>query len=86
MRFAISDDLVLVDIGNGWPWEAVDDTECHPDGAFRKHVEDMVARGVLVDDGKEVRPASPTLTNEARGRMKADHAERLARMIAGVAA
>jgi len=53
----ITDEAVLAEIGSGWPWETVDDTLCEPEGAFRRHVEDMVRRGVLVDDGREVKPA-----------------------------
>lgn len=56
MNAKITDETVLREIGPGWPWATVDDTDCSPPGAFRKHVEDMVQRGVLLDDGKMVKP------------------------------
>ena len=71
IKWHINDDTALVEIGDGAPWEAIDDTYCQPDGAWRQYVEGMVKRGILVDDGKLVRPFDPSATIAAREKVKA---------------
>lgn len=44
-------------ISSGWPWAAIDDMDCEPEGSLRAHVEDMIRRGVAVEVQGEVRPA-----------------------------
>lgn len=46
---------VLKWLSGSMPWDFIDDEVCEPEGAYRKHVEDMVKRGVLTTDGRVVR-------------------------------
>lgn len=59
----MSDENVIDMLGeHGWPWETIDDTLCYDasgmqnNGLFRKKVESMLARGVLVEHNGIIKP------------------------------
>lgn len=56
MWLKLTEERALREIGEGMPWAIVRETTSEPKEAFENLIKDMISRGILVDDGKYVKP------------------------------